>query len=77
MCLNPKDPEAHRIYTEGGVWPSLYAGHGGRCQAVLVGVLDLMDGKTGCAFGDGAVSPTLTRRRASASDVHAVVIEEN
>ena len=38
MCLNPKDPEAHRIYTEGGggVWPSLYAGQGGRCQAVLV-----------------------------------------
>ena len=58
MCLNPKDPEAHRIYTEGGVWPSLYAGQGGRCQAVLVGVLDLMCGKPGCAFGDGAVSPT-------------------
>ena len=77
MCLNPKDPEAHRIYTEGGgVWPSLYAGQGGRCQAVLVGVLDLMGGKPGCAFGDGAVSPTLTRGRASASDVHAVVIEE-
>lgn len=36
MCLNTKDPEAHRIYTEGGVWPSLYAGQGGRCQAVLV-----------------------------------------
>ena len=77
MCLNPKDPEAHRIYTEGGVWPSRYAGQGGRCQAVLVGVLDLMGGKPGCAFGDGAVSPTLTRGRASASDVHAVVIEEN
>ena len=43
----------------------------------LVGVLDLMGGKPGCAFGDGAVSPTLTRGRASASDVHAVVIEEN
>ena len=28
------------------------------------------------AVGDGAVSPTLTRGRASASDVHAVVIEE-
>ena len=43
---------------------------------VLVGVLDLMGEKPGCAFGDGAVSPTLTRGRASASDVHAVVIEE-
>ena len=43
---------------------------------VVVGVLDLMGGKPGCAFGDGAVSPTLTRGRASASDVHAVVIEE-
>ena len=28
---------------------------------VVVGVLDLMGGKPGCAFGDGAVSPTLTR----------------
>ena len=44
---------------------------------VVVGVLDLMGGKPGCAFGDGAVSPTLTRGRASASDVHAVVIEES
>ena len=43
---------------------------------VVVGVLDLMGGKPGCAFGDGAVSSTLTRGRASASDVHAVVIEE-
>ena len=43
----------------------------------LVGVLDLMGGKPGCAFWDGAVSPTLTRGRASASDVHAVVIEES
>lgn len=43
---------------------------------VVVGVLDLMGGKPGCAFVDGAVSPTLTRGRASASDVHAVVIEE-
>ena len=42
----------------------------------LVGVLDLMGEKPGCAFGDGAVSPTLTRGRASASDVHAVVTEE-
>ena len=25
---------------------------------VVVGVLDLMGGKPGCAFGDGAVSPT-------------------
>ena len=31
---------------------------------VVVGVLDLMGGKPGCAFGDGAVSPTLTRGRA-------------
>ena len=44
---------------------------------VVVGVLGLMGGKPGCAFGDGAVSPTPTRGRASASDVHAVVIEEN
>lgn len=44
---------------------------------MVVGVLDLMGGKPGCAFGDGAVSPTLTRGRASASDVHAVVIEED
>ena len=44
---------------------------------VVVCVLDLMGGKPGCAFGDGAVSPTLTRGRASASDVHAVVIEED
>ena len=44
---------------------------------VVVGVLDLMGGKPGCAFGDGAVSPTLTRGRASASDVHAVVIKED
>lgn len=44
---------------------------------VVVGVLDLMGGKPGYAFGDGAVSPTLTRGRASASDVHAVVIKEN
>ena len=43
---------------------------------VVVGVLDLMGGKPGCAFGDGAVSPTLTRGRASASDVHAVVVKE-
>ena len=43
---------------------------------MVVGVLDLMGGKPGCAFGDGAVSSTLTRGRASASDVHAVVIEE-
>ena len=43
---------------------------------VVVVVLDLMGGKPGCAFGDGAVSPTSTRGRASASDVHAVVIEE-
>lgn len=43
----------------------------------VVGVLDLMGGKPGCAFWDGAVSPTITRGRASASDVHAVVIEEN
>ena len=43
---------------------------------VVVGVIDLMDGKPGCAFWDGAVSPTITRGRASASDVHAVVIEE-
>ena len=42
----------------------------------LVGVLDLMGGKPGCAFGDGAVSPTPTRGRASTSDVRAVVIEE-
>ena len=28
---------------------------------VVVGVLDLMGGKPGCVFGDGAVSPTLTR----------------
>ena len=28
---------------------------------VVVGVLDLMGGKPGCAFGDGAVSPTVTR----------------
>ena len=39
-------------------------------------VLDLMGGKSGCAFGDGAASPTLTRGRASAGDVRAVVIEE-
>ena len=44
---------------------------------MVVGVLDLMGGKPGCAFGDGAVSPTPTRGRASESDVHAVVIEEN
>ena len=44
---------------------------------VVVGVLDLMGEKPGCAFGDGAVLPTLTRGWASASDVHAVVIEEN
>ena len=44
---------------------------------MVVGVLDLMGGKPGCAFGDGAVLSTLTRERASASDVHAVVIEEN
>ena len=43
---------------------------------VGVGVLDLMGGKPGCAFGDGAVSSTLTRGRASASDVHAVVVKE-
>ena len=75
MCLNPKDPEAYLIHTERV--PTLYSGNRGRCQAVLVGVLDLMGGKPGCAFGDGAVSPTLTRGRASASDVRAVVIEEN
>ena len=28
---------------------------------VVVGVLDLIGGKPGCAFVDGAVSPTLTR----------------
>ena len=33
---------------------------------VVVGVLDLMGGKPGCAFGDGAVSPTLTRGRGRA-----------
>ena len=43
---------------------------------VVVGVIDLMGGKPGCAFGDGAVSPTLMRGRASSSDVHAVVIKE-
>ena len=42
----------------------------------VVGVIDRTGGKPGCAFGDGAVSPTLTRGRGSASDVHAVVIEE-
>ena len=51
--------------------------HGWMQGLVVVGVLDLMGGKPGCAFGDGAVSPTLTRGSASASDVHAVVIEEN
>ena len=44
---------------------------------VVVCVLDLLGGRPVCAFGDGAASPTLTRGRASASDVHAVVIEEN
>lgn len=48
-----------------------------RRGGVVVGVLDLMGGKPGCAFGDGAVSPTVTRGRGSASDVHAVVIEED
>ena len=49
----------------------------GWMQGGVVVALDLMGVKPGCAFGDGAVSPTLTRGRASASDVHAVVIEEN
>ena len=43
---------------------------------VVVGVLDRMGGAPGCAFGDGAGSPTPTRGRASESDVHAVVSEE-
>lgn len=75
MCLNSKNQEAYLVHTERV--PALYSGNRGRCQAVLVGVLDLMGGKPGCAFGDGAVSPTITRGRASASDVHAVVIEED
>lgn len=37
----------------------------------------LYSGNRGRCQGDGAVSPTLTRGRASASDVHAVVIEES
>ena len=36
MCLNPKDPEAHRVHTDDGVWPTLYSGNRGGYQAVLV-----------------------------------------
>ena len=40
---------------------------------VLVGLMDMMGGKPGCHFNTTcAVSPTLTRGRASVNDIHAL-----
>jgi len=40
---------------------------------VLVGIMDMMGGKPGCHFSTTcAVSPTLTRGRASVNDIHAL-----
>lgn len=41
----------------------------------ILAVFDLTGGKSGAHFSQGVVSPTITRGRASVSDVHAVVMK--
>lgn len=47
----------------------------GMCDcSKVIGCFDMMGGKPGCHFNDGSVSPTVTRGRASVSDIHTIVL---